>query len=273
MLPDGRRLHLQDGPIDLVIEAWGDTSCVQTAYQAAYERMQDMLDGLCADLPVLRGFIDGVAASSTGRRMQLAVAPFAAEMFITPMAAVAGAVAEEVLLAMTQAACLARAYVNNGGDIALHLSPGEHLVLGAVDRPDHPALFGHALFATAMIEAATGVRGIATSGWRGRSFSLGIADAVTVLANAAAVADAAATCIANDVDVQECAAVRRVPAHTLDPLSDLGHRLVTRDVPPLSDADKTRALAAGAATARRLIDGRRIVAAALHLQGQTMVVD
>ena len=58
------------------------------------------------------------------RRMASAVAPYATQTFITPMAAVAGAVAEEILAAMTSAATLDRAYVNDGGDIALHLGPG-----------------------------------------------------------------------------------------------------------------------------------------------------
>ena len=96
------------------------------------------------------------------------------------MAAVAGSVAEEVLEAMLAAAALSRAFVNNGGDIALHLAPGTAYEIGLVDRPDRPSLFS-----TARIAAADPVRGIATSGWRGRSFSLGIADAVTVLAERA----------------------------------------------------------------------------------------
>ena len=66
------------------------------------------------------------------------------------------------------------------------------------------------------------MRGIATSGWRGRSFSLGIADAVTVLADRAAAADAAATIIANAVDLPGHPAIVRVPACELAPDSDLG---------------------------------------------------
>ena len=96
---------------------------------------------------------------------------------------------------MTAGRRLARAYVNNGGDIALHLGPGETFSIGMVDRPDRPSLIGRAA-----IGAADHVRGVATSGWRGRSFSLGVADAVTVLAASAALADAAATLIANAVD-------------------------------------------------------------------------
>ena len=68
--------------------------------------------------------------------MHAAVAPFAADHFITPMAAVAGSVAEEILAAMIQSAPLTRAYVNNGGDIALHLTAGEAFTVGLIDRPD-----------------------------------------------------------------------------------------------------------------------------------------
>ncbi len=68
--------------------------------------------------------------------MHAAVAPFAADHFITPMAAVAGAVAEEILGAMLREAPLDRAYVNNGGDIALHLADGERFTVGLIDRPD-----------------------------------------------------------------------------------------------------------------------------------------
>ena len=72
--------------------------------------------------------------------------------------------------------------------------------------------------------------GVATSGRHGRSFSLGIADAVTVLARTASQADAAATIIANAVDLPGHPAVRRMPANELQPDSDLGARPVTRDV-------------------------------------------
>src|SRR5438445_257042 len=132
-------------------------------------------------------------------------------------AAVAGAVADEILAAMLAAAELDRAYVNNSGDIALHLAPGQSFAIGMVDRPDHPGLFGQA-----RISASDGIGGIATSGRHGRSFSLGIADAVTILAANAAAADAAATVVANAVDLPNDPNVTRVPACDLDPQSDLG---------------------------------------------------
>src|SRR5580700_2735609 len=164
--------------------------------------------------------------------MVAAVMPYCERTFITPMAAVAGAVAEEILGTMTAAGRFSRAYVNDGGDIALHLAPGEHFVVGMVERPDRPSLFG-----TATLDSAQPVRGIATSGWRGRSFSLGIADAVTVLADRAALADAAATIIANAVNLPDHPKVQRVPARDLVPDSDLGDLAVTVDVGELASAE------------------------------------
>ena len=110
------------------------------------------------------------------------------------------------------------------------------------------------------------MRGIATSGWRGRSFSLGVADAVTVLATSASRADAAATVIANAVDVDDPRIVRR-PADTVRDDSDLGDRLVTCAVPPLPDALVAQALPTVRAAANEIAAGL-IVAALLCLQGR-----
>jgi len=270
-LPDGRRLHLQDGPIDLIIEAFGPAASVRAAYEAAIHRFRTILDELCVELPLLRtrsGANTPLPTGTTARRMALAVTPYAARTFITPMAAVAGGVAEEILQAMTSAAHLVKAYVNDGGDIALHLSPGEQFTIGMIDRPDRPSLFG-----TASLRAADPVRGIATSGCRGRSFSLGIADAVTVLAESATMADAAATVIANAVDLPHHPNVRRAPARSLAPDSDLGDQLVTCEVGDLSSEEVNCALAGGAALARQLIAESLIHSAALHLRGVTRIVN
>jgi uncharacterized protein len=270
ILPDSRRMHLQDGPIDLIIEAFGAPEAMRAAYAAAATRFRGLLDELCDELPLLRMparpdrcLLRGPVA----KRMHAAVAPFASEIFITPMAAVAGAVAEEILAAMTAAATLKKAYVNNGGDIALHLSVHECFSIGLVDRPDRPSLFGKAV-----LSSADGISGIATSGCRGRSFSLGIADAVTVLAATASSADAAATIVANAVDLPGHASVVRVPAQELQQDSDLGRRLVTREVGVLDPAEIQEALGRGMSCANRLLAAGLIQAAALHLQGQTRLI-
>ena len=270
LLADGRRVHLQDGPIDLILEAWGSPAAVRAAHRAAALRMNGLLDGLCEELAILRapvGALSPVPQGPVARRMWDAVRPYADDCFITPMAAVAGAVAEAVLAAMVAAGPLDRAYVNNGGDIALHLTDGERFTTGLIYRPDHPSMIG-----TAVVEARDAVRGIATSGRHGRSFSLGIADAVTILASGAADADAAATIVANAVDLPGHPGIVRVPADSLAPDSDLGSRLVTRDVPSLSDADRDQALEAGLQRAAGLVAAGRIVAASLHLQGVTRTI-
>jgi hypothetical protein len=267
LLPDGRRLHLHDGPIDLIVEAFGSAQEINAAYQAAAARFVTVLDELCGELALLRQPAGNMPVGVIAKRMAAAVAPYAPRTFITPMAAVAGAVAEEILDAMTYAANLSRAYVNNGGDIALHLAPGEHFVVGMIERPDRPSLFG-----TAMLDSSQPVRGIATSGWRGRSFSLGIADAVTVLADRAAMADAAATIIANAVDLPGHPGVVRVAARDLTPDSDLGELLVTQGVGELFPYEIATALDAGVAVADSLRSEGLIRSAALRLRGETRIV-
>ncbi len=270
LLSDGRRLHLQDGPIDLIVEARGRQGAMRAAYEAAAQRFTGLLDELCAELTVLRQPAHPARCSLGGvvaRRMHAAVAPFAADTFITPMAAVAGSVAEEILDAMLRAAGLARAYVNNGGDIALHLAEGATFSVGLLDRPD-----GQGSLRRMTVDAADPIRGIATSGRHGRSFSLGIADAVTVLARTASQADAAATVIANAVDLPGHPAIVRRPANELQVDSDLGARLVTREVGELSLRDVEQALAAGAACARRLLKSGLIEGAALRLAGEMVLV-
>jgi ApbE superfamily uncharacterized protein (UPF0280 family) len=264
-LPDGKRLLLQHGPIDLVVQAFGDDVAVREAYAAAVRRFGGVLAELCQELDLLRSPADRLRALPQGpiaRRMLAAVSPFAPTMFITSMAAVAGAVAEEIIAIMAAAAPVTCAYANNGGDIALHLSETHSFKIGLVDRPDLPSLFG-----TTEIRAQDAVRGIATSGYLGRSFSLGIAEAVTILAPTAAMADAAATVIANAVDLPDHPAIQRVPANSLQSDSDLGAIPVTRSVGHLTDAEIEDALARGLHQADMLQKQGLIAAAALHLKG------
>ena len=267
MLP-GNRLHLQHGPIDLVIEAWGEPREVALAYEQASRRFEDILPTLVSELALLRAPLGEpfpLARGPVARRMIAACWPHRA-VFITPMAAVAGAVADEMLAALLAGRSLTKAYVNDGGDIALHLSDGHPLHAGIATDPQRPQLA-----ADVLIDPASPVRGIATSGWRGRSQSLGIADAVTVLARTAAAADAAATLVANAVDIEH-PSIRRLPARDVKHDSDLGERLVTVAVEPLPATAIARALSCGRAAATAMLDAGLIEAAYLSLQGKTRVV-
>jgi hypothetical protein len=258
-LGDGR-LHLQHGPIDLIIEAFGALGEVERAYAQAADRFGDILPALVGELSVLRrpvGEAYPLLRGPVARRMAEAVWPHRAA-YITPMAAVAGAVADEMLQALVRGRRLDKAYVNDGGDIALHLAPGHSLRAG---------IFAQALDGVALLTHERPVRGIATSGRGGRSFSLGIANSVTVLAATAAAADAAATMIANEVNADHPAIERR-PACDLDPDSDLGELAVTVAVGTLPREIVDAALDRGAAEARRLRLCGLIDSAALSLDGE-----
>ncbi len=276
LLPGGR-WHFQHGPIDIVISAEGDALALVAAHAAAWARFQTVLDELVAELPLLRQPVGAHCPlhGAIARRMWAACAPLVdeAQGYLTPMAAVAGAVAQ-TLIPCYQRPGIQRAWVNNGGDIALHLAPGTQANVGLY--ADLSRFDGAALARTAagqlrtdagfVVHADDPVRGVATSGWRGRSHSRGIADSVTVLASTAAMADAAATVIANAVNVDSAAIVRR-PANALRDDSDLGDILVTVAVPPLPAAQVQAALQAGLAVAQRLHARGLVHAALLVCQG------
>ena len=258
-LPDGQRMHLHHGPIDLIVSAEGPGR--EAAFKAAIARFDGLMEALVAELDVLRqsavdrpGAIVGHCA--TARRMFRAVLPYTT--FVTPMAAVAGAVADEVLSAMTEHR-LSKAIVNNGGDIAFHVAEDETF------RAASPA-------GPVEINSGDPARGLATSGWQGRSHSLGIADAVTVVARSAAEADVAATLIANAVDLPGHPRITRERADRLAPDSDLGTRLVTTCVGDLTRREVTDALDAGVAFAHDCLDKGLILAAMLTLKGETHLV-
>ncbi len=272
---DVDRWHFSHGPIDIVAEAHGDALAVAAAHRAAWLRFQSVLEELVAELPVLRQPV-GPAHALRGpiaRRMWNACAPFR-PAFITPMAAVAGAVAQE-LIACYERPGIERAWLNNGGDIALHLASDQSLRVGLYADLARFDLTSRQPLTTDGQFEITGdlpVRGVATSGWRGRSFSLGIADSVTVLAATAAEADAAATVIANAVDVAD-PGVHRRPASQCKDDSDLGDIPVTIDVDVLAPAQVSRALAAGVDRAVALQQRGRVWSVALVCQGQWRSVD
>lgn len=257
LLPCGKRLHLQHGPIDLIIGADGARD---VAFKAARSRFEDLLQELVTELPALRRQDAPRPKGATAQQMYDAVQPHAG--FVTPMAAVAGSVADTILEAMLAAAPLSRAYVNNGGDIALHLGDGASFVTSI--RHHNGGEVGRIT-----LDCHSGIGGIATSGRHGRSLSMGIADSVTVLAQNAAQADAAATLIANAVDLPGHPAILKRPAHDLDPDSDLGARLVVTNCKPLSNADVARAMRTGLTRAKAMRRAGLIAAAAISLQDQT----
>ncbi|HQT45893.1 MAG: hypothetical protein B7X08_06330 [Acidocella sp. 20-63-7] len=266
-LPDGKRLRLQDGPVDLVIQGFGRPGDIGRAYDAAIARTRGLLDELYSELEFLCLPAPQSLEGRVAQRMNAAVVPFCAHNVITPMAAIAGAVADDVLAAMREAAPMERVFVNNGGDIALCLAPGQTFTVSGGELAHWPMLLG-----TVHIRADSETRGIATSGWTGDRFSRGIADEVTVTAANAAIADAAATIIANAVDLPGHPAIQRVPASALRAEDEGGEWMVTAQVGPLSAAEQLLALEAGAQVARTLCQDGLICGAALRVKGEVAVV-
>ena len=278
-LSDGR-WHFQHGPIDIVLQLVGDASACHDAVQRTWQRFETVLPELVSELPLLRqpvaelqkhSFKGEVARSMWQVTHDMAWAT--ADGFVTPMAAVAGSVAQALLPCLTQDG-VQKAYVNNGGDIAVYVQEGQSWRIGMVSdlqqalRSDvNSEVISHGSF---VIHHDMPVRGVATSGWQGRSFSLGIADSVTVLAATAAQADVAATLIANAVNLDHPAIVRR-PAISLHDDTDLGDRMVTVEVPHLPPAQIQRALQLGLDCALAMQTRGQIFAAFLCCQGQAAV--
>ena len=253
-------------------------AAVEDAHESAWACFVPLLDELMQEWPVLRLPVQAhqpcPLQGAVARRMWLACSPWAAQHFITPMAAVAGSVAQS-LIASYDRPGVARSWVNNGGDIALHLAPGQSARVGLyadlARLPVHGWGQDIPLDGAFDVTHAMPVRGVATSGWRGRSFSFGIADSVTVLAATAAQADAAASMIANAVNVNHPGIVRQ-PAHSLRDMTDLGDLAVTVDVPRLPAHLVQQALQNGWQCARECQAQGWIAAAFLGCQGQSMAL-
>jgi uncharacterized protein len=266
-LSDGR-LHLQHGPIDLIIEANGDAKEISIAYDAMARRFENVLDELVLELKSLRQEVSSAdnVKSPIARRMIIAARKFNDE-FVTPMAAVAGSVADEIVQIGWTSSPLKKLYVNNGGDIAFRVGSGEQVVVGVTKSVIDQTLIGRLHFS-----AESNVCGVATSGFGGRSRTFGIADAVTVLSSCAADADVAATLIANHVSLGTHPQVKVIAANSVDATSDLGDRLVTSSVGNLTKQEIEIALDNGVEKAKAMCARGTIEGAFLALRGSVRSV-
>lgn len=192
------------------------------------------------------------------RRMYIAVKT-AGDPDLTPMAAVAGTIAELVGDYLAEQGAT-KVLVNNGGDIAIRLSRGEKTRVGVAPRLGAPP--SHYLD----IRAGDHIGGVATSGRGGRSFTLGIADAAVAVASSAAVADACATVLGNAVNV-DSPLIQRRPARELDPATDIPELLVTTAVGSLPVELQAAALERGIEAGRRLVESGVLLGAVVYLNG------
>jgi uncharacterized protein len=258
------------GPMTLSVAAWagGKPRPVMAARAAAralellaqLSDFQLYLKQSALDLP-RRGRLPAVVARAAEACRLVAGA---GGVRLTPLAAVAGAVADQVAEAAWGLGA-DKVVVNNGGDLALRLAPGRRLRVGLPLFPGGP--LGHRL----TVSGGDGVGGVASSGWPGRSFSPGVAEQVAVWGADGALADAAATCLAGACQV-DSPRVTRVPAVELDPGTDVPELLVTTGVGDLSEDEARQALASGEAMARRLLTALPLLGVHFSVSGRKLLI-
>ena len=280
--PESDGASESSGPIrvlneETVLVDWGPTTLTVSAWDGGLSRPVIAVRAASAALDclsVLSDFQEFLKRRSgnlpTGRPLPEVVrrafsAALSVSLELTPLSAVAGAVSDEIA-DRAESLGADRVIVNNGGDIAIRLDRNEQAVVGI--RSD----FSGKSIGRLVVKAGAGIGGVATSGWRGRSLSSGIADTVTVWARNAALADAAATFIAGGC-IDEGLDVKMIRAREIDPSSDLGDTLVTADAPPLSPGVRTRVLKRGAALVDQYIKEGIVRGCLIEVQGDIAAID
>ena len=249
------RLYLEYGPTNLVVEAVHKDK--QKIYNYIIKNIDQMLSELSLELSKLREKTKESTKfnSQIAKKMNDATKIFLPR-FITPLASVAGAISETLLDEILSKFDLEKIYINNGGDAAIFLKKKQKLKFLVAST--------NSFLIT--LEGDNCKYGIATSGWKGRSFSMGIADSVTTIAKSSAIADAAATVIANDTDIKNHKNIKKQEASKIDEYSDLKNKLVTTYVGELSLNDIQKSLKNGVMTAKRLIKKNIILTALLNIK-------
>jgi ApbE superfamily uncharacterized protein (UPF0280 family) len=184
---------------------------------------------------------------------------------LTPMAAVAGSIADKVADFLVQRGAT-KVMINNGGDIALRLAEGESVKVGITSDLNSRAV-SHII----EVESVSQVGGIATSGLGGRGFTKGIASAVVVLGVNCRLADACATLVANHTFSPD-PEIKQVRAEKLDPDTDICGHLVTAALGRLQPKTWQQALHNGLTQAREVVEQGIIYGAVIFAGGQLAAV-
>lgn len=248
------------GPMRLVIRAWNKGQpLLAPARQAAVDAF-GYLERIARWRPLLSRpwpQIEDLPPDEMAGRMVNSVKAIG-DADLTPMAAVAGTIADAVADRLFEQGAT-RVIVDNGGDIAIRLFGEETATVGIRPQVTNP-MISHLI----QLDAVRPAWGVTTSGLGGRSFTRGIASAVTVLAASAAAADAASTAIANACFVEN-ENIRQIPAELIDPNTDLAGIPVTVSVGELSRAEIKAAIEKALHRAEDLI-ARGVILGALIYQ-------
>ena len=236
-LLDEETILAECGPMRLAIRAWQNSRPQITLCRQAAEASFAYLEAVAKHKTVLSDFAGNIRSlpeNALAQRMIESVRAIG-DIDLTPMAAVAGTIADAVadwLFARGSTKIL----VDNGGDIAIRLAAGETATVG-IRLQINCLDISH----IALLDDRSSSWGVTTSGRGGRSFTRGIASAVTVIAQNASIADAAATAIANACFVKDSSIIQ-IPAEQLDPRTDLRGVNVTTEVGALSPDKKIEAV-------------------------------
>lgn len=181
---------------------------------------------------------------------------------LTPMAAVAGTIADQVAEFLLERG-MTKIIVNNGGDIAIRLTGDDGVTVGI--REDVKAHdFSHVI----RLGPERASWGVATSGLGGRSLTRGIASAASVIAPTASLADAAATAVANATFVRDVGVVQ-VDAERLAPDTDIPGIPVTCQVGSLREETPSLAVAQALLRAETMLQQGTILGAFVSVAGMS----
>ena len=249
------------GPMRLAIRAWQNGKPQIDLCRQAAQGSFAYLEAVANHKTVLSDFTENIRVLPRNALAQRMVESARAigDMDLTPMAAVAGTIAD----AVADWLCghgPTKVVVDNGGDIAIRLAAGETAGVGI-----RPQINRFDISHIAWLDDRSSSWGVTTSGLGGRSFTRGIASAVTVIAETASIADAAATAIANACFVEDSSIVQ-IPAEQLDPNTDLKGVNVTVDVGALSSTKKIEAVKMALSKADALCRQKIITGALIALQ-------
>lgn len=181
----------------------------------------------------------------------------------TPMAAVAGTMSDIARQEIFENTDVDYVVVNNGGDISFYKSKESDLFKVGVISDISNKKISHAL----EIKTDSNVRGIATSGFGGRSLTRGVSSAVTIIAENSRLADAAATEIANNTYIDSYN-VEVCLAEEIDYDTDIKGLTVVKNIGVLSEEEIDKSISLGINKAIELYERKIIKGAFIFVQNK-----
>lgn len=234
ILRDGR-VFVDYGPVTMVIYAIKDGEMLSQLCLESGLIIPDLLAEISGKRHILSQYsetIDPGTLSGLPLKMVKAVQRVK-ETTLTPMATVAGTLSD-TLADWLYDHNADKVIVNNGGDIAIRLRKNQSVTIGILVDVDTGKLKKKVT-----IREEDGIGGVCTSGLGGRSFTRGIANAVTVFSKRCGIADACATHLANTSYIKSEQVITEL-AGNLQPESDIAKLDVVIHVGKLTPEEVNR---------------------------------